>query len=197
MPKKKLFLIHGAWSGPKCFNYISEHIDVCVDEIVYFKYRTQKEDLSKIVSNAKHRLAELEGEYYILGHSLGGIIALNLINEKNCKAVITLASPLSGIKLNPMFQTFLIYRAPILQDICEGSKFIKNIHKQHYEKPVFTFVSTQGFNPGILEPSDGVVTIASQETWLPSTAVSFHVESNHHEILQSKDVVATLRKILK
>lgn len=193
---KNLLLIHGAWSGTNSFNYISDNVGIAANEILYFRYNAVKDSLKKIINDGRDFLAEETKDFVVVGHSLGGLIALSLHNMEHCSHIITLASPLSGIKLSPLVQTFTYNRAPILQEISPGSTLIKSLQSKEYKKKIDIIITKVGFNPAILEPSDGVITVETQERWIPQSAVSTYIDCNHYEILQSKQAVATIRRAL-
>ncbi len=201
MKNKNLFLIHGAWSTKHSFNYLLKYLldNHNIAKIKCFEYDCFDERIPGIVTRAKNELAKLEEngcETIAIGHSLGGLIALALSEEKGVARTITLASPLNGIEMNRLFRAYLLYRAPILSDVVPGASYLENLHKIEYTKPVNVLVSCKGFNPAIYEPSDGVVTVASQTEWLPKTASLTKIDANHHEILQTTEALLTIEKVI-
>lgn len=199
---KNLFLIHGAWASEKAFSYIVSKVlsDCGVVNVHSFRYDCQKEHMEQIIerSNKELDLMQSNGlETVIVGHSLGGLIALDLSQNDGVSKSITLASPLSGINFPRVMQFYLSYHAPVIKQISPTSKFIRNIHNKKYGKnPIDVIVSTEGFNPLIYEDSDGVVTVDSQTTWTPDPSTMILSSTNHHEILQSAEVVNHIEKAL-
>ena len=198
--KRNVMMIHGAWSSSQGFNHISKMIDMYLESYIrytiFFDYNPSFDSLEKIVAKARKRLDEDDAETLVVGHSLGGLIALAISDHPACYRTITLASPLSGIKIEKMFQPFIYARAPILGEIAPLSNFIKNIQNKHYEKPIDCLVTTKGFSPVILEKSDGVISLETQEKWMPQSAVATYVGCNHYEILQSDQAFNTIKKAL-
>ena len=197
--KRNVMLIHGAWSTSQSFNHISRMIDMYLESYVrytiLFDYNPFVDNMDKIVDKARKKLDD-EAETLVIGHSLGGLIALAISDHEKCYRTITLASPLSGIKINRLFQPFIYARAPVLGEIAPCSSFIRNIQKKQYDKRIDCMITTRGYNPLIFEKSDGVITVATQEKWMPQSAVATYEECNHYEILQSDQAFSIIKKAL-
>ena len=199
---KNLFLIHGAWASEQAFNYIVKTVlDQCkVGNIHKFKYDCQTEHISDIVERSHEELDIVNSnglETVIVGHSLGGLIALDLSQQEQVSRTITMASPLCGIDFPKVLQYYLSYHAPIVKEIVPTSKFVKHIHSKTYgKKPIDVMIATSGFNPMIYEESDGVVTIKSQTKWTPTPSRIIRSKTNHHEILQSSEAIHYIEKSL-
>ena len=84
---------------------------------------------------------------------------------------------------------------PCVSEISHSSSFIKAIHTNKTTKPVLHLITTQGFNPYIYEPNDGVVTLRSQKRW--SCGHTIEIEANHSEVLLHEDTVNHLQTWLK
>jgi esterase/lipase len=200
---KNLFLIHGAWCTKNSYNYIIKKIldDHFVGNIHCFEYDCNIENLSSITKRAKKQLEEISKnglKTVVVGHSMGGLIALRLSQKKEVYKTITLASPLSGLKFNRIIHAVLLYHAPALKDLIPDSKFLKCVHEQSYSKnPIEIYITTNGFNPMIFEPSDGVIPLESQTKWYPENSKVVEIQSNHSEILQSTKVIMAIENALK
>lgn len=200
---KNLVLIHGAWCSKQGFNYITKKVldDTNVGNIHCFEYDCQKETMAQIVHRAKLQLYEVSKnglKTVVVGHSMGGLIALKLSQRSIVSRAITLAAPLSGLKVNRWLHTFLLWHAPILRDIVPDSTFIRNLHKKPFDKtPIDVLVANEGFNPMIYEPSDGVVTIDTQMRWVPPGATLYTVKANHSEILQAPETILRVERALR
>ena len=198
-------MVHGAWSTKTCFNYLTQKAldHGGVGKIHYFEYDCQKEhsvDLLRRAHEEYDTVSENGLDTIIVGHSLGGILAMYLAKYDNVHRVITLAAPLSGItSLNNFVHYFLVIAAPIFRCLQPKSAFIKDLHEQDYTgKDIDVLVACAGFNVAMPnEPSDGTISIASQNEWLPDNANVQMVKSNHHEILQSAEAVLALERALE
>ena len=189
-----LVTIHGAWATKKSFNYVVNHIHTYKDDgldVHNFEYDSIDPPIGGLhhISDEMYgKLGSLRNDVVIIGHSMGGILALSLEKHPNVKKVITVSSPISGIVMNNMIKTFLTVRAPLLSHAMAGSSFIDSIKNQVYTKPVVNIVTTRGFNPAVFEQSDGVVTVNSQTSWAPSTSKLYTIQDSHHEVLQSDEL---------
>ena len=131
--------------------------------------------------------------YVAIGHSLGGIIALNMTNDVLCKGIITLASPLAGLDLNLM--QMYMSRGSLISKISSGSRAINDIHRFTYQLPVLHLIANKGYNPFIYEDNDGVLPLKVQTGW--SCGDFGEISANHYEILQSDATVAAVNDFLK
>lgn len=197
--KTNIMFIHGAWSSRHSFNYMSKMVDKYlssyVKHVIFFEHNPIKEDLDHILRRAYKELDKEDIPTLVVGHSLGGLIALHITDHLNCFHTVTMSAPFSGVKIEKIFQPFVYSRAPILAEIAPDSEFIKNLHKKKYDKSVNCIITTQGYNPVMLEKTDGVVTIYSQERWVPEPAILTYISNNHHEILQSEQAFNIIKKI--
>ena len=201
---KNLFLIHGAWCSRHSFNYIVKKVldDNSVGNIKCFEYDCQTECLNDIISRAKIELLDISKnglQTVIVGHSLGGLLALTLSQKRHVHKTITLASPMGGIEsVNWFVHYYMTYTTPIFKHLTPSSKFIRFLHSKDYSRnPVDCLIACDGHNPMIAEPSDGVVSIKSQLTWNPPDATIIKVGRNHSEILQSPEVILAIERALK
>jgi pimeloyl-ACP methyl ester carboxylesterase len=202
MANKNLFLIHGAWASRQAFNYlIKKTLDEGnVGRIHCFEYDCQLESIEEISIRAHKELnGTLENglSTVVLGHSLGGLIALSLSQKVGVSKAITVASPLAGLKLPKMIQYFVSYHTPILKSLVPTSPFMKFIHQKDYSYvPIDCIIASQGYNPMIYERNDGVITYESQTKWHPKGANVVYSYTNHHEILQSAEILRSVEKEL-
>lgn len=202
MEKKNIFFIHGAWCTKNSFNYITDSLYTSkkyskyINDIIYYEYNNSNKSINDIVANARDMLYSIGKDSIIVGHSMGGLIALALEQEDPSRKIITIASPISGLKVPKLTEFFLLFREPSLNDIMYHSSFICGIHKKRYTKPIYNIISTRGFNPFIFEKSDGVISIESQTKWTPHNSKLIEIQSSHHEILQSEELVDIIKESL-
>jgi len=124
----------------------------------------------------------------VIGHSLGGIVALHLHDHPLVNRIITLASPLAGLELN-LIQLYFS-RSRLIGQIAKDSHVIKDMKRATYTKPVRHIVAGTGFNPFIYEDNDGVLPVKIQTGW--SCGEFVRVQANHYEILQHHDTVLAI-----
>ena len=202
MKNKNIFFIHGAWSSGSSFNYLkSKALDIGngVGKIHAFQYDCQIENLNSILLRAEKELNDLQQnglKTIVVGHSMGGLLALYISHDnKNVSKTITISAPLSGIKINnPLLKFYLRYVAPVLIKLQPNSPFIQRLHETNYNnKNIDILVTEGGFNFASLnEPSDGTVSVESQLSWTPRNANIIKINANHHEVLQTPELVRRL-----
>ena len=179
---KHIFAIHGAFSSPRIFNYLRNRIG---KEYTwhFLDYQNETSGLTEIIGSiAPPRSA------HVLGHSMGGLIALGLANQPWVQSVTTIATPLGGVDLN-LFQSYLS-RSEFVKEIASHGEFISKLRKQIICKPVQHLISTNGFSPWIYEPNDGVVTIRSQRAL--EIGEVHEIPANHAEIMMDDLTVEKL-----
>jgi pimeloyl-ACP methyl ester carboxylesterase len=182
----KILAIHGAFSTPTVFNYLHEKMPEY--SWSFFNYCDSTGDIVELVYKAS-LCAEPKSRYHLVGHSMGGLMALALCQLPFVISVTTIATPLGGLDLN-LFQTFFS-RSLFLREISRDSRFVKSLQNAEYTKPIQHIITTAGFSPWIYEPSDGVVTLKSQKAW--SAGPQVEISSNHSEVMLNPQTVANLK----
>lgn len=178
--------IHGAWSSPVSFNYLSTKVRGDWIPCTY----SPDQSLSSIID----RLDSIcDAPCVIVGHSLGGVIALNLHDNPNVLGIATMASPLAGLQVGYLAK--FMSRSGLICDVASDSGIMRATRTRSYSKPVLHLVSTQGFNPFIYEENDGVVPLRSQRDWHCGEVVD--VAANHYEILQHPDSIALIGSFVR
>jgi len=196
---KNILLIHGAWATRTCFNYIVDKLD---DDhnIQYFEYDCEEEkavDILKRVIKECKEFTDNGQETIVIGHSLGGILAMYLARNHRVSSIVTIAAPLSGIGgFNPFMHYFLMIAAPIFSCILPKSKFITDVKEQNYDdKNIDCIIACEGHSFAVPKvKTDGVVSVSSQEDWTPDNARVHTIRANHHEILQHEHVTEIIKK---
>lgn len=179
----RIYAIHGAFSSPRVFNYLrfrfkKEH------EWKFLDYQDQTGGLDSIIKNVEDQSEPA----HVVGHSMGGLIALSMIDLTWVKSVTTISTPLGGIDIN-ILQSYLS-RSGFMNDISSHSSFINGMKNIRTEKPVQHLISTVGFNPWLYEPNDGVVTLRSQRA--VALGPVHEIDANHSEILMTEQTVKVL-----
>jgi pimeloyl-ACP methyl ester carboxylesterase len=178
--------IHGAWSGPVSFNYLRSAVPARWHTV---SYDPMSDDMDTII----HRLAShINSPCLLVGHSLGGIIALRLHDHPMVQGIVTVASPLAGLRLNLIQKVMSL--SGILAEIATDSRGIRTMHAQTYSKPVQHLIATVGFNPFIYEPNDGVLPLRSQTGW--TCGPTLDIATNHYEIMLHEHTATELCRVL-
>lgn len=157
----------------------------------FFDYSKKTSDLSAIIAECNLKIKE---PVHVVGHSLGGIIAMYMYNNSNVKSITTLASPIGGIDFH-FWTNLMLPNNCFLHDISKHSGIITGINygKRGNKKPINHLVATKGFSPYIHEQNDGVLTVRSQV--MNTVNPIIEVPTNHHEILQHSKTVDFLNTL--
>lgn len=182
---KNIYAIHGAFSSPVIFNYVRRQMGPSYTWH-FLDYQNETGGLRDLIANA-HSFTR---PHHVIGHSMGGLMALALINQPWVCSVTTISTPLGGVNMN-LVQQYLS-RSEFMTDISSSGDFIRGLHKSTPSKPVQHLVSTHGFNPWIYEPNDGVITLRSQRAFALGSV--HDVASNHAEIMMNDRTVELLQK---
>lgn len=179
--------IHGAWSSSISFNHISSKIAASCE---HFQYDHHSEGMRQIIQRARDSITRPS---ILIGHSLGGIVALAVEDHPMVQGIVTLASPLTGLDLN-LIQVYLS-RSSLVSEITNRSHLMRDLHRHAYQKPVLHLVANRGYNPFIYEQNDGVLPYKVQTGW--TCGDMREIAANHYEILQSTETVSEIAKFLR
>jgi triacylglycerol esterase/lipase EstA (alpha/beta hydrolase family) len=171
---KNIFAIHGAYATPATFNYLKYKLGKGY-KWTFLDYRNVSCGVQNIVNNVEN----LDEPYHVIGHSMGGLIGLKLLERPWVKSLTTISSPINGIELT-WFQQYLT-KDSFLPEITEYSEFIRNLKLTDNIKPIQHIVSMTGYSPFMWKPNDGVITIWSQIQ--KSQGPIHEVKANHIEIM--------------
>ncbi len=104
----KIVLIHGLWNRAWSMAGIAQRLRAHGHTVSLFSYPTRGNDISGHADSLHHFLQEnIEGEFSLVGHSLGGLVILNLLNryaevyeqETSVQRVVLMGSPVRGSSL--------------------------------------------------------------------------------------------------
>lgn len=180
-----IYAIHGAFSSPVIFNYLQRELGPKY-AWHFLDYQNETGGLRDLIAN----VPSFTEPHHVIGHSMGGLMALALIQLPWVVSVTTISTPLGGVDINIMQQ--YLSRSEFMTDISSSGDFIRGLKKSQPVKPVQHLISTRGFNPWIYEPCDGVVTVRSQRAF--SLGKTHDIPSNHTEIMLNDSTVAILKK---
>lgn len=184
----KILAIHGAFSTPTIFNYVKTKIKGYDWQM--FDYSADINDFERVCDAAIYSIKE---PVHVIGHSMGGMIALFLSGHHLVKSITTIASPLDGLDVS-MAQQYMS-RSSFIRELSKNGRFVNNLHRAGYPMPVQHILTTRGFNPYMFEENDGVVSLASQRGWSAGTV--HEISANHAEIMQHDDCVKKIKIFLE
>jgi len=180
-----IFAIHGAFSTPVIFNYLRSRLNE--HDWHFLDYHNDVNGVDDICARAV-----IDRPSHVIGHSMGGLIALALADNPNVISITTIATPLDGLSVNAL-QAYLT-RSGFINEVAHRSTFMQRLHRTTYAQPVQHLLSTVGFNPYMYEPNDGVVTLKSQRSWAAGKTIE--LDANHAEIMLMDDTVAAVRRFM-
>jgi pimeloyl-ACP methyl ester carboxylesterase len=177
-----LVYIHGANATPLSFNFIRHHVGDGM-MLSYDSNHGFKPNLERFKNELKN-----VHDIVFVAHSLGGIYALHLANAfpDRINQVISLSTPYGGHALADYAKTFMPF-LPLLNDIGPNSWPISSLHDVALPCAWCNVVTTKGNAPWMMEPNDGVVSVASQR--YRSDMMLIEVDVNHYEVMLAVDTI--------
>jgi pimeloyl-ACP methyl ester carboxylesterase len=179
-----ILYIHGANSSPLAFRAIKHslpphrEIDISYDH---------SRSVTKVVDSLIEQVGTLGDNVNIVGHSLGGVVAVAVANKcENVKKIVTLSSPFGGSKMASLLRW--LYPTHLYDDIHPFSQLMTTVSRHDVPKhtKVLSIVTTGGRTSIFPEENDGVVTVSSQTALKKPTYIRIPV--NHFEVLLSPEV---------
>lgn len=186
-----LVYIHGASATGESFNHIRTHLDGN-DIVVNYDSRNGFENNLKTMTE---QLASVNDMFFI-GHSLGGIYAIHIANAlpKQTIGAVTLSTPYGGAEVADYVKYFLPF-SRLMKDIGPSSWAMKQANKIKIQHPWTNVVTVKGQSPFMVEPNDGVVTIASQKHHDDMELIE--IDYNHYEVVLSERVINIIKDRIK
>lgn len=203
---RTIVYLHGAASTPLTFQYIRESLPLHKAILIKYDYTIKlKESLVGIIDDIALQLETPTEEINIVAHSLGGILALNVIDSAqfNVNKCITISAPFGGIE-SAVYLSMLNPFNVFLKEIKPHAPFIAATRALTQNGPVkdailgerFLQIVSYSDAGGLMltTENDTVVTTNSQVS-LEGTRIKL-ANHNHFEVLQSPDVVGELKNFL-
>lgn len=190
---KRLVYIHGANSTSQSFSFLQDKMPE--HEILNINYDVN----TPFIDNEKRMAKEIRAAFgykpiSFIGHSLGGLFCVRLMNKnKHAERTFSMAAPYGGSR----FVGYLTWICPsyqLFKDIAVTSDIIKYFKTEEQTKPILQLITTGGGNPLMGEDNDGTVTVRSQKTILGATFK--RVPYNHFEVLLNINTVEHMIKFL-
>lgn len=185
--------IHGANSSARSFKYIQKCLpDHDYLNVEYSVDTPLSSNISEIQDLIQNRFAD--GNVSIVGHSLGGVIAIALHNTlETLDRTVTISAPFGGSKIVDYFR-WICPRYQMFEDIKTTSPIIREIKRTPINKPVLSLVTTGGGNPLLGEANDGTVTVRSQKAIRGLNYINYDL--NHFEVLLSDRVINEIENFI-
>ena len=186
----QLVYIHGASATSESFNYIRSKIGDGIS-VNYDSRNGFENNLAAI----KEQIGKTKDVFFI-AHSLGGIYAIHLANAipKQVLGAVTLSTPYGGAEVAEFAKFFLPF-SRLMRDIGPSSWVMRQADKIKIQHPWTNVVTVQGQSPFIVEPNDGVVTIASMKHHADMELVE--VDYNHYEVVLSDKIISIIKERIK
>ena len=185
-----IFYIHGAFSSAIGFTRIIEKLP---DHTAHTPEYTVDHSLESIILDINAQIVKLGKPVTIVGHSLGGVIAVAISHINPLVTnVVTMSSPFGGSKAADVMKWFNHHI--MFESICTTSATLRRIRTSKLQCPVTSIITNKGGNPMFTEPNDGVVTVASQLALAGSKYVTLSV--GHSEVLLTDDAVKITHDIV-
>lgn len=187
---KTIVYIHGFNSSSNVFNYLlkclPKHAAITVDY-------DSTQSVKNIIAQISHRLPDTE--YYVVAHSLGGLVAHQLaLSDSNVRAIISVSSPFGGHDIAGIISLFYPHMK-VLRDLNPFSRVIKACKTIKPAVEWVNVITTDGSLPFIRGINDGVVSVESQRAGLADSTVE--INTNHFEVMQHPRLVSVISKCLR
>lgn len=185
-----VWYVHGAHASPRSFAYLKTLLPAHESHsIAYSSDTPAMQTLAEMVDLAE----ACERPIHVVGHSLGGVLALALSKRvPSVERVVTLSAPFGGSKVASTMRWFI--RHQLFDDIHPHSTLMQMVARGPIRAPVLSFVTHGGRSSLMPEPNDGVVTVASQRAVEGPKYIDFDL--NHFEVLLSEEIVEPLTSFL-
>lgn len=181
--------IHGLNSSHRSFSFLVNEMDEGKHVMIDYDSRQRLESsITQVL-----RFIPKKEPVTLIGHSLGGVIAMIIAGRKlvNAERVITISSPLAGSQA-AVYARWVVSGIPVIGDITPTASHIREIANFNPDFPILSLFSTSGSLPTSKEPNDSVVSVASQKA-LPS-AKKVEIKANHFEVLMHEKTVEQIRR---
>jgi pimeloyl-ACP methyl ester carboxylesterase len=199
-PKTAIVLVHGLWNRGWSMTVMAKRLRARGHRVLVFSYSTRKDCLDGHANDLhafldKNRAEEL----HLVGHSMGGLVILNLLNRFDDLPpgrVVLMGTPVKGASVVKRLeklpgQKLLFGKAR--DNLLQGFAHTPTEHETGMIR------GTRALGLGRIagkrsEPNDGSVTIS--ETELDGLKDSVELEVAHSEMLVSAEVVEQVEKFL-
>jgi pimeloyl-ACP methyl ester carboxylesterase len=193
MTAETVILIHGLWMTGAEMSLLKKRLRAADFHVIQFRYRTLRRSLDHNSGRLASLIREQDKPVNLIGHSLGGVLALQLLQrepELNVDKVICLGAPLLDAAAGRRFHKSRPGRV-ILGKTLPEAVYVRPLERWSGNQPVGVIAGTAGMGLGRLvtrlpKPNDGMVTLA--ETCLPGVSDHLSVKTGHTGLILSAEV---------
>lgn len=199
MTRPTIILVHGLWMTGLEMSYLRHRLVERGYRVVTFRYRMVTRSLAfnrRRLAAFIRKTAHEHGEpVHLIGHSLGGVLALHALRRYpglRVSRVICLGSPLVDTSAGRVLESWGDTGKALLGKTLPEAVFRTPLGRWEGEQSVGVIAGTQGQGMGnfvarLPKPNDGVV--ALRETRLPGIADHLEVPLGHTRLVYSDRVV--------
>jgi pimeloyl-ACP methyl ester carboxylesterase len=173
--------IHGANQTSLSFQYLRQKTKF--EKEIFVNYSSMNrfsDNLETIVEEVKGR-----GPHFVIGHSLGGLYALHLVNHIRVVGGVSISTPYGGSSTAD-WAKYIVPNYPLFKDIGVRADPITQAKDIKLSIPWTQIVSTTGHVPYHGGTNDGVVTLSSMKSRDDMEIVE--VPHTHYEVMCSDRV---------
>ncbi len=185
-------LLHGLWLRAFTLARLSRALRARGYRVIGFNYRSLRDEPDRAIATLAERVRSLDTPVHLVGHSLGGLIALAAIrgHALNVPRAVCLGSPLSGSLVARRLGAIRGVRSVLGRS---RGLLADGLESWHGGTQVGVIAGSRGVGLGFLagrlqRPHDGTVAVA--ETRLPGIADHCVLPTTHSGLLFSSAAIA-------
>lgn len=196
-----VIVIHGLWMTGLEASVLRHRLANRGFAVEQYHYRSMTADVDSVVHELRERVLAVPGPAHLVGHSLGGLVALRLaerLPDVELGNVVLLGSPVNGsaaaraLAAWPAMQ-WMLGRLPSEELLASGRRWTRGT-------PVGVIAGTNSMGLGrfvgrLAEPNDGTVSV--DETRLDGATEHVELPVSHMGMLVSEDVAALVVRFLR
>ena len=196
----EIVLVHGLWNRGWCMTMMARRLRTSGHHVAVLSYPTRNNNLQGHADELhKFIVGNPSNEINLVGHSLGGLVILNMLSrydELPPGRVVLMGSPVAGSSVVKRLEKIpgqkLLF-GEIRDYLLEGFRHTP----RHHETGMISGTRSMGL--GRIagqhdEPNDGTVTVS--ETQLDGLKDSIELPVSHSEMLVSAEVVEQVEQFL-
>lgn len=187
--KPTILYLHGFNSSGLVFNHIISQIQ---DHVPIVAEYDSTMSINCAHDTIKHE--ELSKKYFIVAHSLGGILAHRIACEdSNVAGIVTLSTPFGGHNAATILR-FAFPKLRVMKDLMPYSNSVAFSRRIIPLCRWLNVVTTGGGLPFMANANDGVVSVKSQRCVKPTDELL--LPTNHFEVVQHQTVICAINSVI-